>query len=333
MTILSVSGAGLDASFNTHLTTLKRLYKHGFEMFSNTLLDEIAIVDLGAQEAKAQLGLLIDGSGYNMVSLTAKTNYSSNPPKIIAECGYDRMDLWGIEWAEYADDRSKQLILQSMPEMAGKPVMAPLLEVLSMLVDNPTCLYDDLPLFDENHLIDPHDTSATPQVSSNLITEPLTSEGWNNVLQQIIQRKAPGSKESKRRLYLPNRNLNGSNLRIWCGTTGLFTELSKIFDPRSLYANGTANASETRVVYTQATLQMVPEMMMDDDAEAYVYILVNNTPNRGVFARIPHAPEIRETAPGSDVAVDQTVRNINAKQTFGKTTCFPFALYKWVIDT
>lgn len=329
MTLLSVSGGALDASFNSHLTTIKRFYKSGFEMFNQTLLDEIAIVDLGAKEALAQLGLLIDASGYKLVSLTAKTEYSQNPPKIISECGYERMDLWGITWADYADDRSKQLIIDSMPEMAGKPVIAPLLEVLSMLVDNPECLYDGLPFFDENHLIDPHD--ATGDTAPNIITEPLSTAGWNSFLQEVIQRKAPGSKDSKRRRYLPNRNLNGSNLRIWCPTTSIFSELDKIFDPRSLYA--TATATETRKTYAQATVQMVPEMMMDDDAENYVYVLVNNTPNRGVFARVPHAPEIRETTKGSDVEVDQVVRNVNAKQTFGKTTSFPFALYKWVLGS
>jgi hypothetical protein len=325
MTVLSVSGSALDASFNNHLTTLKRFYKSGFEMFANTLLDEISILDLGAQEALAQLGLLIDASGYQLVSLTAKTQYSQNPPKIISECGYERMDLWGITWADYADDRTKNLVLQSMPEMAGKPVIAPVLEVLSMLVDNPVCLYDGLEFFHEGHLIDPHNASG--DTAPNLITEPLTTEGWNTVLQTIIQRKAPGSKDSKRRLYLPNRNLNGSNLRIWTGHTGVFTELSKIFDPRSQWA--TATATETRVIYTQATIQLVPEMMMDEDADNYVYILVNNTPNRGVFARIPHPPKIRETKENSDVEVDQVVRNVNAKQTFGKTTSFPFSLYKW----
>lgn len=161
MTILSISGGSLDARFNAALTTLKKTYaKLGFGMYTNTLLDEIAIVDAGGQGAKTQLGMLIDSTGYRLVPLTNETKYTENPPKIIAECGYARMDLWGIQWAKLADDLSKQMLLASMPLMAGKPAMAPVLEVLKMLLANPTCLYDNLAFFHASHLSDPYDPSS-----------------------------------------------------------------------------------------------------------------------------------------------------------------------------
>lgn len=326
MTILSISGGSLDAKFNAALTTLKKTYaKLGFGMYANTLLDEIAIVDAGGQGAKTQLGMLIDSTGYRLVPLTSSTKYTENPPKIIAECGYARMDLWGIQWAKLADDLSKQMLLSSMPNMAGKPVMAPVLEVLKLLQSNPTCLYDDLPFFHASHLSDPYDSGGP--TFPNLITEPLTTAGWNAFLNKVIQRKDPGSKAATKRLYLPNRGLNGSNMRIWVGSTSVFTALDKIFDPRSLFE--TATGMETRKTYAQCTMQLVPEMSMDASYENYVYVLLNNTPNRGVFARIPHAPTIDETREGGDVEVDCKVRNVNAYQTWGATLADPGSLYKW----
>jgi len=329
MPILSVGSGSLDSRFNAALTKLRAIYKHGYKLYQGTKLDEIAMVDMTSREALLQLALLIDGSGYSIRPLKADTVYGENPPKIMSQCGYSRMDLWAIQWGLLEDDLTRMMTIQSMPEMAGKPVQAPLLEILKMLKANPVCLYDDLAFFHASHKVDPYGDPAN--VAPNLITQPLTSAGWNNFLQQVISRPDPGSDASKDRLYMPNRDLNGSNLTIWCGTTSIFSALDKIFDPRSLWEG--SNATESRKVYAQASVQLVPEMGIDSSNYTnYCYVLVNNTPNRGVMARIPHAAKIDETRDGSDVEVNNKVKHVNAYQTWGCTTGFPFALYKWLFS-
>jgi len=326
--IIQYSGGTLDSRFNSAVTRLRDKWaEHGFKMYENTLLDEIAMVDMSSRKAIEQIGMLIDGSRYEITGLTSEAHYSENPPKVIAECPYKRMDLFGIEWGKLQDDLSREVAIRSIPDLAGKPVQAPLLEILSLLNSNPACLYDGKTFFNTQHLIDPLSADVTDNQASNLITQALSSTGWNTVLQTIMQRKDPGSDTSNGKNYLPNRSLTGQNLIIWTGYTSHFTDLQKIFDPKNLWA--AANGPEYRRVYTQASVQLVPEMAAYSGSDNYVYLLVNNTPNRGVFARIPHSPTIDRSQPGSDVEVDRKVQRVHAYQTFGKTTCFPWALYKW----
>lgn len=327
MPIISVSGGPLDSRFNAALTRLKATYKHGFKLFRKTMLDELAILDVGDSSVpKTQLGLLIEGSTYEIVSLTADTNYSENPPKIISECEYARMNLFGIQWSKLVDDRTRAMIVESMPSLAGKPVQAPLLEILKMLATNPTCLYDNLAFFHASHLVDPWRSKSG--TAPNLITAALDTDGWNTFLDAVISRPDPGSDIANKKLFMPNRDLSGDNLVIYCSTPANFSALRNIFDPKSFFST-VAGGSETRKAYTQATVQLCPEMRVDAAHANYVYVAVNNTPNRGVYARIPHAPKIDETKDGSDVEVNNKVKHVNGFQTWGCTTCFPFALYKW----
>ena len=327
--VKAASGGNLDSQFNAAVTKLRDWMKQGYKLYSRTLIDEIAILDMASQEAKTQLGLVLDGSSYRVCSLTDDTHYSENPPKLLAECGYSRMDLFGIELAELGDELYKMSVLNSMPQLAGKPVQLPLLEILGMLNDNPVTKYDDLSLFNTAHLVDPYGTLT----ASNSLTQPKTSAGWNAVLQAIMTRRDPGSKAATAtaaaKSFMPNRDLTGKNLTIWCGDTGVASDLSKIFDPQSNWAtiveSAVSAASETRKVFAQAAIQYVPEMSLYGTITNYCYILVNNTPNRAVYGRIPHAPRVEpiERIPSKHMS------RVKAFQTWGKTTAWPWALYKW----
>lgn len=327
--VKAASGGNLDSQFNAAVTRLKGWMQQGHKLYSNTLIDEIAILDMASQEAKTQLGLFIEGSGYRVCSLTDDTIFSENPPKLLAECLYGRMDLFAIEWAELADVLYKMSVLNSMPQLAGKPVQMPLLEILGMLNDNPVTLYDGKTLFNTAHLIDPYKTDT----ASNSLTAPKSSTGFNTVLQSIMTRRDPGSKAATAtaaaKSFMPNRDLTGKNLIIWSGDTGVCSDLAKIFDPQSNWATivqaGVSAASESRKVFAPAAIQYVPEMSVYGDTTNYVYLLVNNTPNRAVYGRIPHAPKVEpiERIPSKHMS------RVKAFQTWGRTTAWPWALYKW----
>lgn len=327
--VKAASGGNLDSQFNAAVTKLTRWMSQGYKLYSQTLIDEIALLDMASQQALTQIGLIIDGSSYKICSLTDETIYSENPPKLIAECGYKRMDLFGIEWAELGDELYKMQVLSSLPQLAGKPVQLPLLEVLGMLDSNPVTKYDGLSLFNAAHLVDPYKTPT----ASNTLVQPLTSTGWNAVLQAIMTRQDPGSKPGTGgaaiKGFMPNRDLTGKNLVIWTGDTGVASGLAKIFDPQSNWATvvqaGVSAASETRRVYAQAAIQYVPEMSLYGTITNYVYILVNNTPNRAVYGRIPHAPRVD---PLERIASKHLSR-VKGWQTWGVTTAWPWSLYKW----
>ena len=328
-----VSQGALDAKFNAACTSLSRVWlQQGFAMYNSTLISDIARVETGNRKALVQQKLIINASNYKIVGLTDPTEYTKNPPKIIAECGYSRVDLFGIDWGDLEDDDSKMSTIASITQLGGYPALVPLTESLRVLANNKVTLYDDKPLFDATHNIDPFGTSAG--TGSNIISQALTGDGWNKALQQIITRKDPGSKNNKPQL--PNGNLNGRNLTILCGHVGVASALVKIFDPASQWATqvetGISAASESRRVYTQATIQLVPEMAaigtdagVITDPATYCYIMVNNTPNRGLFCRIPDLPTVSEP----ERIADKHMTRRKGFQTFGIEPSWPWALYKW----
>lgn len=327
--IKAASGGNLDSQFNSAVTKLRGWMRQGYKLYTNTLVDEIATIDMESQEAKTQLGLVLDGQSYRVCSLTDDTIYSETPPKLLSECGYTRMDLFAVEWAELGDALYKMSVLSSMPLLAGKPVQMPLLEILGMLNENPVTLYDGKTLFSATHLTDPYGTAT----ASNSLVQPKSSAGWNAVLQAIMTRKDPGSKPATAtaaaKSFMPNRDLTGKNLIIWTGDTGVASDIAKIFDPQSNWATnvqaGVSAASESRKVFAPAAIQYVPEMSLYGDTTNYAYLLVNNTPNRAVYGRIPHAARVEpiERIPSKHMS------RVKAFQTWGRTTCWPWALYKW----
>lgn len=335
MPILGALSAGsLDRDWNAALTSLRKVYAMGRRLYTNTLLDELAIVDMSSMEPLTQLGLAIDGSNYSIKALGADTDYSDAPAAILAECGYKRVDLFAKEWLELADPLSKQTLLSSMPELGGKPVQMPLLEILKLLNQNsgdgPIIKWGDgtKKLFATDHVIDPKGDAAATH--GNKIVQPATSAGWDNVLQAIMTRQDPGSKASKGKVYMPNRDLTGKNLVIYVGHTSVASTLAKIFDPQSNWAVavGAAAASETRKVFAQASIQYLPEMSNYGTITNYCYLAVNNTPLRALYARIPHKPRVDaiERIPS------QHKQRVKGWQTFGLSGAYPFALYKWLFS-
>lgn len=334
MPITGLSTGNLDSRFNSAVTKLEKAWeKLGFTMFEKTLIDELALVAANDRSALLQWGMLIDGSSYKLVPLNAETKYSENPPRIIAEAGYKRMDLWAIEWSKLADDLSRETIVASMPEMAGKPNAAIVLEAMKLLAtgETATCKYDGKAFFHAQHLIDPFKPDTAANRFPNLITQPLTSDGYNAVANTIRQRPDPGSDKASGTLYLPNRSLSGRNMTILCGDDKTASELNKIFDPASIYNPGLNLASETRRTYTQATVQLVPEMAADAAFTGnYCYVLVKTNPTlRPLFVRIPHKPKVDKSQAGSDAEIDRKLTRANGYCTHGQDFGAPHALYKW----
>lgn len=324
-----VSGSksgGLDAQFVTLVKQLREpLTKYGFGMYKGTALDTIAYMETGDRAtAKVQLGIQIDDSGYKKVALGAKAKFNDYKSKMISECGYQRLDFWGRSWNRLMPDKEKMLMLQSMKGLAGKPAIMPLLEILQLLSrgETDTCLYDGKAFFHEQHLVDPTGSDVADNQAPNLVTITLDTAGWNELLQTIITRPDPGSKPSEGKVFYPNRGLNGDTLELWVPDTNIFTEFVKIFDPQKLWAAG--NASENRLRYAQATLQMVPEMGVDD----YFYAIVKNAPMQGVFARMPDAPDIDQLKDGTERWVSQKELLAHCFCTFDCAYYFPFAIYK-----
>lgn len=331
MPILQISKGNLNADFNAAVTKIKETFaRHGFEVYRDTMIDEIAEIVPNDQSAKLQVGMLIDASGYRIVPLTQGSHYGENPPKIIGECGYEKLELFALEWAEYWDDVTKMRYLQSIPSItSGKVQVIPLLEVLKLFKANPTCLYDGLAFFHTAHKVDPYDTKSG--VDPNLIYEPLTSAGWDAVFQKIATRKAPGSRTAQDKYFLPNRMIaEGNKLSIYTGHASIASTLGKIFEPNAFWNPGTNQASETRKVYSKATVQYCPEMaLIDADANDYVYVFVKTDTERGALVRVPHGPNVKRTRAESDEDVDRDVTRIAAKQTFGCTLTNPWKVYKW----
>lgn len=329
MPIVSVPKSGnLDQKFVTLVKQLREpLHKLGFGMYRGTALDTLAYMETGDRStAIVQQGVDIDDSGYRMVALGKEATFDDYKAKVISECGYQRMDFWGKKWNRLMPEAEKRRVLASMSGLAEKPMVMPLLECLELLRqgETKTCLYDGKAFFHAAHLVDPTGADVADNQAPNLLTIDLDTAGWNTLLQTIIDRPDPGSKPSEDKVYLPNRLLNGDTLEIWTSQTEIFTELSKIFDPKSVWANSVANASEYRLRYAQATLQMVPEMRADD----YFYAIVKTAPMRGIFARMPDAPDIDELKAGTDLWVKQKEMLAHCFATFGCAYYFPFAIYK-----
>lgn len=331
MPTLQLSKGNLNAQFNAAVTQIRdTFHKHGFEIYRDTMVDEIAEIVPNDQSALLQIGMLIDASGYRIVPLTQGSHYSENPPIIIGECGYEKLELFALEWAEYWDNVTKARYLQSIPSItSGKVQIIPLIEILKKFKENPTCLYDKLPFFHTAHKVDPLDTKSG--TDPNLIYQPLTSAGWDAVFQKIITRKAPGSRAAQDKYFLPNRSIaDGNQMVIYTGYASIASSLGKIFDPSAFWNPGTNQATETRKVYAKATVQLCPEMaVIDADANDYVYIFLKTDAERGAMVRIPHAPQVKRTQANSDEDVDRDVMRIAAKQTFGCTLTNPWKVYKW----
>lgn len=327
MPIVSGSKSGLlDDKFVTLVKQLREpLHKHGFGLYKGTAVDTVAYMETGDRDtAVVQQGIQIDDSGYRMMALGQKAKFNDYKAKVIAECGYQRMDFWGRTWNRLMPNKEKIRILESMRGLAGKPMVMPLLEILNLLADGETetCLYDGKTFFHAQHLVDPLGADVADNQAPNLVTITLDTAGWNELLQTIITRPDPGSKPSEGKRFLPNRALNGDTLELWIPTTEIFTEFVKMFDPTKMWAAG--NASENRIRYAQAALQLMPEMGVDD----YFYAIVKNAPMHGVFARMPDAPDIDELKSGTERWVSQKEMLAHCFCTFGCTYYFPFAIYK-----
>lgn len=323
--IVADSGGSIGTDFDAAVRKLTRAFRLGFGLYKDTPIDEIATIDTISKQAIAQLYMEVDGSGYKVKGLSDDTDYSENPAKIIGECDYKRIDLFAIIWKELADELAKRITISSMPQLMGKPRKVTLLEVLKFLSTNPVCKYDDAAFFGP-HAIDPFgDPSAT---HSTVITQPLSSDGWNQFLQAVMTRLDPGSKASKGKLYMPNASLTGSNMSIWTGHTGVATNLAKIFEPGALWA--AATATESRKVFAQATVQYVPEMSnygsgLGGAITNYVWVLIKDTEDRPVYVRMPDAPRVEPT----ERVPSKHIQRVKAVQTFGVTTANPFKMYLW----
>lgn len=325
--------------FNSHVTKLARIWgKHGVLMFRDTLSDEIAIIDGVSRDATQEYGLAIEGSTFKPMALSESLTVSDNPPKIIGRVSYAKHQLFGIGWSELADSFSLAAKNQSMPTLASKPQTFMLNQIIALLKtgESATCLYDDKTFFNTAHLIDPFSDLGDVAANQhpNLITQPQTHAGWNEVLKTITTRPAPGHRiDSANEIaaaFLPDRDLNGSNLTIWCGLPEQVATFRKMWKPGSLYA--VANGPETREAFAQATVQYVPEIYSHDTGSAsnYVYLIIKNEPElRGIYCRVPHSPEVVMTSAGSDVEVKKQCREVMAYQTFGKGFGFPFKVVKW----
>lgn len=316
----------LDRRFAKGLKSLRTpLDKLGFELYRGTALDVVSYMEVGdASVPVKQLGLIVDASSYRMVSLGAETKYSEPSTNLIAECDYQRMDFWGLTWNRLWAASAKQQVLDGMPELAAKPAVMPMLEILNLLAEgeSKTCLYDRKAFFHAAHLIDPTGADVAANQAPNLLTIDLDTAGWNSLLQTIINKPNPGSKASEGKRYLPNRGLNGDTLELWTSETAIFTELAKIFNPTQHWA--TATATEQRLRFAQATLQMVPEMAATD----YFYAIVKTAPMKGVYARMPHRPTVEMTTERSETSVHRKTLFANAYCTFGRSYYYPFAIYK-----
>lgn len=331
MPIVSVSKSGnLDQAFVTLVKKLREpLKKYGFGLYKGTAIDTVAYMETGDRDrAIVQQGIDIDDSGYHAVALGAEAKFSDYSAKVISECGYKRLDFWGRKWNRLMPTAEKVRVLESMRGNMGKTMVMPLLEVLKLLRVGETtaCKYDGKAFFHTAHLIDPNGNDVADNQAPNLVTISLDTDGWNELLQTIIDRPDPGSKPSEDKLFLPNRQMNGDTLEIWTSQVDIFTELAKIFDPKWQWNGGTA--SENRLRFAQATLQLVPEMRAAD----YFYAVVKTAPMRGVFARMPDAPEIDELRDGTDSWINTKEMRAHSFCTFGCAYYFPFAIYKVKID-
>lgn len=327
MPIVSVSKSGnLDQAFVTLVKKLREpLKKYGFGLYKGTAIDTIAYMETGDRDrAIVQQGIDIDDSGYHAVALGAEAKFTDYSAKVISECGYQRLDFWGRKWNRLLPTAEKVRVLESMRGNMGKTMVMPLLEVLKLLKagETKTCLYDNKAFFHAAHKIDPTGDDVSDNQAPNLVTINLDTDGWNSLLQTIIDRPDPGSKPSEDKLYLPNRQINGDTLEIWTSEVDIFTELAKIFDPKWIWNGGTA--SEMRMRFAQATLQLMPEMRAED----YFYAIVKTAPMRGVFARMPDAPEIDELRDGTDSWINTKEMRAHCFATFGCAYYFPFAIYK-----
>lgn len=325
--IISVAQADiLDRRFTRGLKELRQpLDKLGFQIYQGTALDMLTYMEVGdASVPVKQIGLIVDDSGFRMVPLGATVKYGEPSTQLISECGYQRMDLWALKWNRLWANSLKAQVVAGMPSLAAKPVLLPMLEALKLLAqgETKTCLYDDKAFFHAAHKIDPTGADVTANQAPNLVTIDLDTDGWNSLLQTIINKPDPGSKPDDQIRFLPNRALNGDTLEIWTSETSIFAELAKIFDPRFVYNGGTA--SEMRMRFAPATLQMVPEMAAND----YFYALVKSAPMKPLYARMPHAPQIDKTTEQSDASVDNKELRANAFCTYGNAYYYPFAIYK-----
>lgn len=330
--IVAESGAGSD--FAAAVRKLKRGLSAGYELYRGTQIDELATIDTMSKGAIVQLWGLFDGSGYKVQGLTDQTVYSENAGKIIAECGYHRLDLFAQQWGDLWDDFRKATVLQGMPKLGGKPRQVVLLEALKLLNANPVTKYDDTAFFG-THNVDPFDTSNGS--TTNIITQPLTSDGWNEVLQQIKTRQAPGSKttgQNAGRVFMPNGDLSGEDIVIINGHTKVDSTLRKIFDPHSMWAtfpNTTSGATETRRVFSAATTQHIAQMSIygahpiGGAITNYCYILLKNTEDKPLYVRMPHPPQMDEI----EHIKGKHLSRVKAFQTFGIAPANPFSLYIW----
>lgn len=330
--IVAESGQGTD--FNTAVRKLRRGFTLGFDLYRGTQIDELAMIDTVSREDIVQLYSTVDGSGYKVQGLTDQTVYEENPGLVVAECGYKRLDLFAIQWGDLWSDFTKRIVTQSMPQMGGKPRQVVLLEALKLLNSNPVTKYDGGAFFG-THNTDPFD--ASNGTTSNIITAPLTSAGWNTVLQTIMTRLAPGSKTSGQnagRVFMPNGVLTGSDIVILDGDTGVDSALAKIFDPRSLYATfptTTNGATETRKIFAQATTQYVPEMSVYNSHPIggvitnYCYILIKRGESKPLYVRMPDPPQMSKI----EELPEKHMRRVKAFQTFGIAPADPFAMYLW----
>ena len=337
MTTFARAAGNPAQEFNSAVTKLSSMWaKHGVMMFQDTLSDEVAIIDGVSRDATQEYGLAVEGSSFKPMALSEALSTSDNPPKLIGRVSYKKHQLFGISWSELADAFSLAAKNQSMPSLASKPQTFVLNQIIALLKDGETgtCLYDGKTFFNTAHLIDPFVADVAANQHPNLITQPQTTAGWNEVLKVITTRPAPGHKIDSANgiaaAFLPDRDLNGSNLTIWCPLPEQVAQFRKMWKPGSLFA--VANGPETRESFAQATVQYVPEMYSHDTSNAsnYVYLIIRNQPElRGVYVRVPHAPTVVQTGAGSDVEVKKQCREVMAYQTYGHDYGFPFKIVKW----
>jgi hypothetical protein len=79
MPLVQVSKGNLNADFNAAVTKIKDTFsRHGFEVYSDTMIDEIAEIIPGDKTAKLQVGMLLDASGYRILVMSSQYSAHSS---------------------------------------------------------------------------------------------------------------------------------------------------------------------------------------------------------------------------------------------------------------
>ena len=226
-------------------------------MYKGTALDTICYMETGDRAtATVQLGIRSTTAAIRR-SLSGEGEVQRLQVEgDLGACGYERMDFWGRSWNRLMPDKEKVLMLQSMKGLASKPAMMPLLEVLRLLStgETDTCLYDGKAFFHEEHLIDPA-ARRGGQSGAEPVTIRSTPRAGTRCCRRSSRAPTPAARRAREGL-LSQPWAERRHARAVAAEHGHVHGVREDLDPQKLWAAG--NASENRLRYAQATLQLVP---------------------------------------------------------------------------